>query len=114
MSKQFSELSKSQRNRRILLSYNSDRAVAYSQPISLSIVDDDQINDGPSQSSVFAFEEQEVEGDTVEINNSGSASSESDNNISHDNDSVSSSETNIINDEFQIDPHPQENMHYCS
>ncbi|KYN09597.1 hypothetical protein ALC57_18289 [Trachymyrmex cornetzi] len=59
MPKQFSELSKHQRNRRTLLYYNSDREVV-SQPVSLPNVDSNSI-DGPSCSSTFEFEEPEIE-----------------------------------------------------
>jgi len=112
MPKQFSKLSKRQQNRRTLLSYNSDREIA-SQLVLFPNVDGDSI-DAPSCSSAFIFEELEIENDMMEINDSQYASTETD--ISHDENanSVSSSETSIISDEFQINPHPQENMHLAS
>lgn len=105
MPKQFSELSKRQQNRRTLFSYNSDREVA-SQPVSYPNVDDNPIDD-VSSSSAFELEEPLIE-DGNDLQHTSSESL----NISHDDNTNSiSSETSIINDEFQINSQPQENMH---
>lgn len=105
MPKQFSELSKRQQNRRTLFSYNSDREVA-SQPVSYPNVDDNPIDD-VSSSSAFELEEPLIE-DGNDLQHTSSESL----NISHDDNTNSiSSETSIINDEFQINSQLQENMH---
>ena len=98
MPKLFSELSKRQKNRRTLLSYNFDREVD-SQPV-LFPNDDGNLNNGPSCSS-FEFEEQKIEDGIMETNFSQFALSETDSSISYVDDGMSS-ETSIS--------HLQENL----
>ncbi|XP_018308726.1 uncharacterized protein [Mycetomoellerius zeteki] len=115
MPKQFSELSKRQRNRRTLLSYNSNREVT-SQPVSL--LNDSNPIDGPSCSSAFEFEEPEIEDGMMEANHlqysdNSQYSHLLETDISHNDNAssvLSSSETS--SDEFQINPQYQQgNIH---
>jgi len=104
MPKNFSTLSKRQRNRRTLLLYKAAHEVA-SQPV--SNIDDNSIDD-PSCSSAIEFEE--IEDGMMETINLGCTSSEiidSDNNDESDNLSSSSSEQS----ESHIPQHPQKHSH---